>query len=189
MDKKKLRALTHTENALRYGGIDVALERLREAGMRSEADLLESEINRLRELAETQHHAGDTIFREFKNRDQQLQIKKQQPSKAADIKHKKLEPYKQELREWAQKMYLDDKAYREKEDKVVLPKRKTKTSTNSVDQWLLGLYEEDRDFEVDTTNPTPKHPSGNLHGSPQPPTHPRFKATQNFFWEAITKYM
>jgi hypothetical protein len=187
MSNKDLKDLTHGKNALRIAGIETALKKLRKAGFDSEAALLESEIDRLRELAETQHHAGDSIFREFKDKDRQLQIKKQQPSKAADIKHKQLEPYKQELREWAQKMYLDDKACREKEDKALRPKRGA--SNNSANVWLLGLYLEDRAFEADPTNPVPKHTSGNLHGSPQPPTHPRFKATHNFFWEAITKYM
>ncbi|EAQ32577.1 hypothetical protein [Idiomarina baltica] len=164
-------------NALRLAQIEQSLQRIKDAGFEREAELLRSEIEMLRQKAGAVYDSVEPVFK--------ANVKwRKQPKNAALARHRSLDDYKFELREWALQKYLQEKQWRRDNEKVMRPK---KDAPNSADEWLLKLYWEDRKFESETeTDGKPIDATmGNLHGSPEPPIERKFKPTKNFFYKAI----
>ena len=164
-------------NALRLAQIEQSLQRIKDAGFEREAELLKSEIETLRQKAGAVYDSVEPVFSDNVKR-------KNQPRNAAMERHRSLDEYKEQLRKWAKDKYEQDKQWRLFNEKFV---RLKKDGNNSADEWLLKLYLEDRKFERESNGDPEDEKEGNLHGSPEPPANRNFKATKNFFYDAIRK--
>jgi len=165
----------YSANMLRIQTIQEAFKKIENSGLTLEAYLLKDEIRRLRKLAGLQYDVSEDIFNK-------LREKQGQPAEAAKIKAEKNKAYMAELANWACSTFLQEQEERRENQKVLLNKKPK--STNSAPEWLLKLFNEDREFEK-KGNGTPKHESGNEHGSPEVPININYKPTLNFFYEAL----
>lgn len=165
-------------NALRLAQIEQCLQRIKDAGFEREAELLKSEIEILRQKAGAVFDSVEPVFSDNVKR-------RKQPKNAALARHRSLDDYKNELREWALHKYLQEQQWRRDNERVLRPK---KDGPNSADEWLLKLYWEDRKFEIEPDGKPTDAVMGNLHGSPEPPTERKFKPSKNFFYKAIQNY-
>lgn len=164
-------------NALRLAQIEQSLQQIKDAGFEREAELLKSEIEMLRQKTGTVYDSVEPVFSDNVKR-------KNQPRNAAMERHRSLDEYKEQLRKWAKDKYEQDKQWRLRNEKFV---RLKKNGNNSADGWLLELYLEDRKFERESNGEPKDEKEGNLHGSPEPPANRNFKASKNFFYDAIRK--
>ncbi|CAB0151390.1 hypothetical protein PSI9734_01778 [Pseudidiomarina piscicola] len=165
-------------NALRLAQIEQSLQRVKDAGFEREAELLRSEIELLRQKAGTVYDSVEPVFDENVKR-------RGQPKNAATARHEGLEEYRTCLRKWAVDMYLKD---RKESDSLGRSYRSKREGKNNAADWLLKLFKADRKVEKDK-NAIPKNAeTGNHHGSPEPPSKPKFKATKNFFYKAIQNF-
>lgn len=165
-------------NALRLAQIEQSLQRINDTDFEREAELLRSEIEMLRQKAGAVYDSVEPVFDENVKR-------RKQPKNAATARHQGLEDYKHNLRMWAVDTYLAD---RKKAEKEGLPSRSKREGKSNAADWLLKLFEEDRQVEKDKDAIPRNAETGNHHGSPEPPSKPKFKATKNFFYKAIQNF-
>lgn len=165
-------------NALRLAQIEQSLQRIKDAGFEREAELLKSEIEMLRQKAGAVYDSVEPVFDENVKR-------RKQPKNAATARHQGLEEYKNRLREWAADTYLAD---REKMKKKGHPSRSKREGKSNAADWLLKLYEEDRQVEKEKDAIPKNAETGNHNGSPEPPLKPKFNPTKNFFYKAIQNF-
>lgn len=162
-------------NTLRLAQIEQSLERIKDAGLEREAELLKSEIEILREKAGAVYDSAAPVF--------EANVKwRKQPKNAATVRHQGLEEYKQRLREWAVIKYLQEREEAFKNDRIYRSKREGK---NNAADWLKDCYDKDREFEKEPNGKPVDADMGNLFGSPPPPENRSFKPKKNFFYDAI----
>lgn len=164
-------------NALRLAQIEQSLERIEVAGLKREAELLRSEIEILRQKAGAVYDSVEPVFDENVKR-------RKQPKNAATIRHQGLEEYRTCLRKWAVDMYLKD---RKESDSLGRSYRSKREGKNSAADWLLKMFKDDRKVEKEKDAVPRNAETGNHYGSPEPPADRSFKATKNFFYDAIRK--
>ncbi|MDN7125906.1 hypothetical protein J6J08_00730 [Pseudidiomarina sp. 1APR75-33.1] len=162
-------------NVLRLAQIEQSLQRVKDAGFEREAELLRSEIEMLRQKAGAVFDSVEPVFDENVKR-------RRQPKNAATARHQGLEDYKHSLRMWAVDIYLAD---RDKAEKKGHPSRSKREGKSNAADWLLKLYEEDRQVEKEKDAIPRNAETGNHNGSPEPPLKPKFNPTKNFFYKAI----